>query len=157
MARSAQYHFVTSWQVRSNCESVYNLLDDPTDLPRWWPAVYLRVKKTKSGDSRGIGAEYDMLTRGWLPYQLRWGMRSSDKLPHERLELEAFGDLVGRGVWSIKQQGELVGIEFDWRVRAEKPLIRRLSFLLKPMFSANHRWAMERGQESICRELEKLL
>jgi len=30
--------------------------------------------------------------------------------------------------------------------------LRYLSFLLKPAFSANHRWAMERGRESL--ELE---
>jgi hypothetical protein len=31
--------------------------------------------------------------------------------------------------------------------------LRYLSFLFKPFFSANHRWAMARGEESLRREL----
>jgi len=30
----------------------------------------------------------------------------------------------------------------DWRIRAEKPLLRYRSFLVKPVFGANHRWVM---------------
>jgi hypothetical protein len=36
---------------------------------------------------------------------------------------------------------------------AEKPIVRRLSFLLKPLFERNHRWAMARGEESLKLEL----
>jgi hypothetical protein len=38
---------------------------------------------------------------------------------------------------------------YDWRIRADKPLLKALSFLLKPIFSANHRWAMSRGLDSL--------
>ena len=30
-----------------------------------------------------------------------------------------------------------------------KPLLRYLSFLLKPFFRANHSWAMAKGRESL--------
>jgi len=30
-------------------------------------------------------------------------------------------------------------ITYDWRIRADKPLLRYLSFVFKPIFSANHR------------------
>ena len=42
---------------------------------------------------------------------------------------------------------------YVWTVQARKPLIRSLSFLLKPVFEANHRWAMARGEEGLTREL----
>jgi hypothetical protein len=48
-----------------------------------------------------------------------------------------------------------VNITFDWKLVAEKPLLRYLSFLFKPIFSANHRWAMARGEESLKRELAR--
>ena len=48
-----------------------------------------------------------------------------------------------------------MNITYDWRIRAEKPLLRYLSFLLKPVFSANHRWAMARGEESLKAELAR--
>jgi hypothetical protein len=36
-----------------------------------------------------------------------------------------------------------------------EPLLRRLSWLLKPGFAANHRWAMACGQESLALELRR--
>lgn len=53
------------------------------------------------------------------------------------------------------QDGAFVDISYDWRISAEKPLLRRLSFLLKPIFAANHRWAMARGEESLVLELRR--
>lgn len=53
------------------------------------------------------------------------------------------------------QDGAFVDISYDWRISAEKPLLRRLSFLLKPIFAANHRWAMARGEESLRLELRR--
>jgi hypothetical protein len=40
-------------------------------------------------------------------------------------------------------------------VRADKPLLRYGSWFFKPIFAANHRWAMARGEESLKRELER--
>lgn len=36
-----EYQFTTRWQVKGTAEEVYDILNDPTDLVRWWPAVYL--------------------------------------------------------------------------------------------------------------------
>ena len=44
-------------------------------------------------------------------------------------------------------------ITYDWRIRADKALLKYLSFMFKPMFSANHRWAMAKGEESLKLEL----
>ena len=46
-------------------------------------------------------------------------------------------------------------IVYDWQLRAEKPLLRDLSFVLRPLFEANHRWAMARGETSLRLELER--
>ena len=56
-------------------------------------------------------------------------------------------------MWTFEQDGPFVGITYDWRVRAEKPLLRRLSFIMKPIFGANHRWAMAQGETSLKLEL----
>jgi hypothetical protein len=55
----------------------------------------------------------------------------------------------------LEQEGENVLITYDWRIRAEKPLLRSLSFLLKPIFSANHRRAMNQGEVCLRRELAR--
>ena len=46
-------------------------------------------------------------------------------------------------------------ITYDWRVSASKPLLRWLTWLLRPVFAANHRWAMARGEESLRLELRR--
>jgi hypothetical protein len=70
--------------------------------------------------------------------------------------LRALGDFDGRGTWKFTQKdSETVDIEFDWRLTAEKPLLKYLSWAFKPFFSANHRWAMARGLEGLKREIER--
>lgn len=41
------------------------------------------------------------------------------------------------------------------RSEPDKPLLRTLSFAFKPVFRANHRWAMQRGEESLRLELAR--
>jgi hypothetical protein len=44
-------------------------------------------------------------------------------------------------------------ITYDWKIRADKALLRYLYFLLKPVFAMNHRWAMAQGEKSLREEL----
>lgn len=147
------YRFVTHWQVESDCEAVYTLLSSATALTRWWPSVYLDVEEVEPGDERGIGKAVRLLTKGWLPYRLRWQFQVTEATFPTGLALEAWGDFVGNGVWTFAQQGRTVAITYEWTVRADKPLLRCLSFLLKPIFAANHCWAMAQGEKCLRREL----
>lgn len=148
------YHFKTHWRVRAAVEEVHAILADPLDLPRWWPAVYLAVKERNPGGKNRVGREIDLLTKGWLPYTLRWTFKVIEINPR-RITLAAHGDFVGRGEWTFEQDGDLAEVRYDWKVEAQKPLLRRLSFLLKPVFAANHHWAMDRGRESLRLELAR--
>ncbi len=149
------YHFITHWRVPGRIDDVAAILGDPLDLPRWWPSVYLTVRELAPGDSEGRGRVVDLYTKGWLPYTLRWRFQVTELDPPRRIALEASGDFVGRGVWTLEQEGETAHAIYDWRLRAEKPLLRRLSFLLKPLFAANHRWAMAQGERSLRLELAR--
>jgi len=76
------------------------------------------------------------------------------RLPHG-FTIQAWGDLEGTGIWTFATEGDSTTIRYEWRVRATKPVLRYFSFLLKPVFAANHHWAMARGQESLLRELNR--
>ena len=154
MIVSNEYHFITRWCVRASVEEVVAIMSDATDLPRWWPSVYLAVEQIRPGDANGLGAELSLYTKGWLPYTLRWDFRVVD-VRSDTVTLEAYGDFAGHGAWTIEQDGPYVSLIYDWKVRAEKPLLRYLSFLMKPIFAANHRWAMARGEESLRIELAR--
>jgi hypothetical protein len=147
------YHFVTRWRVAGTCGEVADVLGNPLDLPRWWPSVYLSATELEPGDSRGVGRRVAVLTRGWLPYTLRWEFRVIESRYPHGFALTAAGDFDGHGVWTFEQDGAFVNMTYDWRLRAEKRLLKYLSFLMKPVFGANHRWAMARGEESLALEL----
>jgi hypothetical protein len=153
-AASNDYHFVTVWTLAdTTCEEVSAVLGDAADLARWWPSVYLKVTVTDPGGPNGVGKRVALFTKGFLPYRLRWNFVVTETREPHGFTLEADGDFVGRGVWTFTQDGRNVLATYDWKIRAEKGLLRRLSFVMKPVFSWNHRWAMRQGYESLVREL----
>jgi hypothetical protein len=152
---SAHYEFRTVWRVTGTVAEVRAVLADGPSLPQWWPAVYLSVEPLGEGDADGCGAEIVLFTKGWLPYTLRWTLRVVEPVTDTGFALTAEGDLDGAGRWTFVQDGPDVVITYDWRVEASKPLLRRLTWLLRPVFAANHRWAMARGEESLRLELRR--
>ena len=151
----SDYHFVTSWRIEATLEEVADILGDPEDLVRWWPAVYLDVRELEPGDDTGVGKTVGLYTKGWLPYTLNWQFRVTESRYPHGWSLEAWGDFVGSGIWRFKQHGRWVEATYDWKIRADKPLLRYLSPLLRPAFAANHRWAMASGEESLRLELAR--
>jgi hypothetical protein len=153
--QSNAYRFLTRWRVESTVGEISEILSNAPDLSRWWPSVYLDVQELESGDARGVGKVVSLYTKGWLPYTLRWQFRvTGSNFPHG-FALKASGDFIGPGVWTFRQDGEHVDISYLWEVTADKPLLRRLSWLFKPIFAANHHWAMQRGYESLVLELAR--
>lgn len=152
---SNDYHFVTTWRFKATCEEVSDILGDAMALPRWWPEVYLKVDELQPGEDDGFGRVIALHTKGWLPYTLKWQFRVTHvALPHG-FSLVASGDFVGTGEWTFVQNGDEVDVTYDWQIRADKPLIRRMSFLLKPMFSWNHEWAMAKGEKALLKEIQR--
>lgn len=152
------YHFITKWQLDASPEVVYRTLQKAERLPKWWSTVYLKVDIMKQGDATGVGKEVSLLTKGWLPYKLRWNFRVIDSHFPTGYSLEAWGDFIGKGTWTFRplDNGQRCEATYDWKVSAEKPLLKYLSFLLYPIFSANHHWAMRQGEKCIKIELEKI-
>src|SRR3954469_11227011 len=132
MARAEQagneYQFVTRWRVEGTCGEVADVLGDPLALVRWWASVYLDVWEVRPGDARGVGRRVKLHTKGWLPYTLRWEFEVVESRYPHGFTLVANGDFQGRGEWTFAQDGPLVDITYDWRISAEKPLLRSLSF-----------------------------
>lgn len=148
------YHFITRWKMNATCEEVYRILEDVDGLARWWPSVYLDVLEIEKGQPGGVGKVVELFTKGWLPYTLRWMFRVTATDFPNGFSLEAIGDFVGKGVWTfnptIDGQCEVI---YDWEIKVEKPLLKLLTPILRPIFSANHLWAMRMGEISLRLEL----
>lgn len=89
-----------------------------------------------------------------MPYTLDWESCAIEVARPHRLAIRATGDFIGRGIWTIQQAGSFVDAAIDWKMTANKHLLRYSSFLLRPVFEANHRWAMQRGREGLEQELK---
>jgi len=150
---SNDYHFVSHWRVEGTRGEVADVLGDPLALPRWWPSTYLSVDQIAPPGPQGVGRRVRLRTKGWLPYTIAWEFEVVESRYPRGFTIVASGDFDGRGVWTFDQNGPFVDITYDWRLRAEKPLLRKLSFLLRPLFEANHRWAMAQGETSLRLEL----
>lgn len=152
----SDYRFRTVWRVAATVEEVKAVLGDAAALPRWWPSVYLSARVIDEGaPGGGAGRMIELHTKGWLPYTLHWTLRITEPVSDTGFALVATGDLEGSGRWTFEPDGPEVVITYDWRVHAAKKLLRRLGWLLKPAFAANHRWAMARGEESLRLELRR--
>jgi len=151
------YHFITTWDVPAPVGEIEAVLGNAPDLPRWWPSVYLDVAEVEPGDAHGVGRVVALYTKGYLPYTLHWTFRVTEATPGRGFALEAWGDFVGRGMWMFEPQGDggRTRVTYDWKIAAEKGILKRLSRFLKPLFSSNHRWAMARGEESLLIELAR--
>jgi hypothetical protein len=155
---SADYDFRTVWRVAGRPDEVADVLGDATAFPRWWPSVYLGADPAGGAldaTAPGLPRPVALHTKGWLPYTLRWTLTVTERVTDHGFALTAAGDLNGTGRWTFEQDGPETVITYRWRVRAAKPLLRRLSWLLKPAFAANHHWAMARGEESLALELRR--
>jgi hypothetical protein len=149
------YHFVDRWRVEADVKEVADILEDALSLPRWWGSVYFEVKEIEAGEKQGLGKLISLRAGGWLPYTLRINFRTvAANYPHG-FTMDATGDLEGKGIWTFEQDGGFVNVTYDWTIKANKPIVEKLSFLLKPIFRSNHNWTMNRGQESLKLELQR--
>ncbi len=150
-----EYRFLTLWTVEGGIEEAAEVLEDVEGLTAWWPAVYLSLLVENPGGQGGIGKRVKLLTRGWLPYLLHWTLVVHESDSPHRFVIDAEGDFVGRGTWNLKQVGPKVEITYDWHIYADKPLLKLLGFALRPLFEANHRWAMATGEKSLQLEMQR--
>jgi hypothetical protein len=147
------YHFVDKWRVEGDIREVADILEDALSLPAWWPSVYFEVQELEKGGEGGLGKLISLRAGGWLPYTLRINFRTTESRYPNGFSMDATGDLEGKGIWILEQDGPFVNVTYDWTIRANKPIIDKLSFLLKPIFRSNHNWTMKRGEESLKLEL----
>ncbi|MCA8879766.1 MAG: hypothetical protein KDA73_07370 [Rhodobacteraceae bacterium] len=155
MAERTARLLTSHWRLAGSIEEVSAILRDVAALPRWWGQVYLEAEEVAPGDDAGLGRQVRFLSRGWLPYTLRWEATVIAADPPRGWTIAASGDLTGEGRCRLAQDGEIADIRYDWRVDVEKPALKVMAPLLWPVYSANHRWAMARGREGLEREIRR--
>ncbi len=150
------YRFVDKWRVKGTVAKVYEILSNGADLPRWWPGIYLEANQVQPNDENGVGGIVHFRAQGGrLLYVLNWTARTTESRKPFGFSIEASGDFVGTGVWTFAQDGDWVDITYEWTIRAEAPILRFLSPVIKPILAENHRYAMWVGERGLQLELAR--
>ena len=140
------YVFVDEWDVAAPIEAVFDALADSRSYPEWWQPVYIDVD---ADGPPAVGAVADQHFKGRLPYHLRTSAEIVGLQRPTMIEGTVEGDLSGRGVWTLSERDGVTHVRFDWRVNADRALLRVLTPVLRPLFRWNHNWAIARAVEGL--------
>jgi uncharacterized protein YndB with AHSA1/START domain/quercetin dioxygenase-like cupin family protein len=143
---SGEYVFVDEWDVAAPPQAVFDALADARTYPQWWTPVYLDV------DAEGpptLGKVSRQHFKGRLPYHLHTTSTITRLEPPHVVQGDVEGDLRGRGTWTLPPTATGTHVRFDWRVLADRKLLRTLTPVLRPVFRWNHDWAIARAMEGL--------
>lgn len=143
---ASEYVFIDEWEVDASRESVFRALADAGTYPKWWKPVYINVETDGPPEQGRVSHQH---FKGRLPYTLRTRSEIVRYEPPRQFEVLVEGDLTGRGVWTLEPAGGKVHVHFDWRVIADRPLLRYPTPVLRPLFRWNHNWSIQRAIEGL--------
>ena len=141
-----EYVFVDEWDVDAPQDAVFTALADARTYPEWWRPVYIAVE---ADCEPRVGCVSRQEFKGQLPYHLNTRSEIVRYEPPDEFEVSVVGDLTGRGVWMLSPRDGRVHIRFDWRVIADRALLRYLTPVLRPVFRWNHNWSVKRAIEGL--------
>jgi hypothetical protein len=154
---SNKYHFEDHWEVPFPIGDVWEVLARPREFPLWWQGVYLSVEPLDGGSSEPeVGARLAAVARGWLPYKLHFTLETIALEKPRLIVFKASGDFeTDASRWILTPKGKGTDVTLDWNPIVEKPIVKLLSPILKPIFRWNHNWTMIRGQRQIVEYMSK--
>jgi uncharacterized protein YndB with AHSA1/START domain/mannose-6-phosphate isomerase-like protein (cupin superfamily) len=145
-AGSSEYLFVDEWDVAAPREAVFDALADARTYPQWWRPVYIDAEADGGPELGRVSHQH---FKGRLPYHLRTRSTIVRLEPPGLVEGDVDGDLRGRGTWTLSETPHGTHVRFDWRVHADRRLLRVLTPVLRPLFRWNHDWAIARAIEGL--------
>jgi uncharacterized protein YndB with AHSA1/START domain len=143
---AAEYVFIDEWDVDAPQDRVFEALADARTYPAWWTPIYRQVDADGPPE---VGRESRQRFKARLPYTLSTVSTIVRMEAPREFEVEVDGDLRGHGVWTLTPQNGGVHVRFDWRVHADRALIRYLTPVLRPLFRWNHNVAIRSAMANL--------
>jgi uncharacterized protein YndB with AHSA1/START domain len=150
---AADYHYISTWQLQAPIERVWAAISQLEQLPAWYPAVQ-QVQTLTAGDPDGVGTRVRYVLKGRLPMRLAFEATIARVDPPRELELQAEGDLAGRGRWELEQQGEVTTVRYLWDVQTTRPWMNLVAPVARPLFTWNSKGVMLQAGQGLARHLE---
>jgi hypothetical protein len=144
------YRFVTIWRLEAPIDGVFAAIDAIEEWPSWWPSVRA-VERLTNGDANGIGATFRTTFQGRLPYQLRFDLRTTQRVEPTSLVGDASGELEGTGDWTLSEDRGWTRVRYVWAIRTTAAWMNLLAPLpfVDAIFRLNHHAVMRDGLAGI--------
>lgn len=154
-----RFVLVSRWRLQADAGAVWQLLTDVEAWPSWWR--YVRAaRRIERAPTSPLGDVVELDWGSALPYGLRLAVTTEVAERPHRLQGRARGDLRGSGTWVLEpvpaagpQHASAVDVTYRWEVELERPWMRALSFLLRPLFEWNHFVVMRAGAQGMAQRL----
>jgi uncharacterized protein YndB with AHSA1/START domain len=143
---AGEYLFVDEWDVDAPQERVFDALADARTYPDWWTPIY---KEVRSDGPPEVGRASTQRFSAKLPYTLETVSTIASMDRPGGFEVEVVGDLRGHGKWTLTPRDGKVHVRFDWRVHADRAVLRYLTPLLRPVFRWNHNEAIKAAMKNL--------
>lgn len=144
------FTFDESWDIPgATVEDVYDVLARGELLPQWWRGVYLEPERLTPGETPQIGARLRAKVRGFLPFALGFIIEATELDPPRKVAVRTYGDLDGAWRATLTQRGDGVHVALLFEVKIDRPGMRLLAPLLRPLFALNHYWTTPKGEKGL--------
>ena len=148
----AVFDLANTWRGDATADELVDILADPKSFELWWRSVFLRVEVLHEPERGHVGRVCRYLTKGFMPHTFQFMTRIERADPGYML-VSARGDFVGTACFRTFAEDGGHRIEIRWRIVCEKPVLRALSVLIKPLLIANHRYTQRRGRQGLTWEV----
>jgi uncharacterized protein YndB with AHSA1/START domain len=150
---AADYHYISTWQLRAPIEPVWAAISDLEQLPAWYPAVQ-EVQTLAPGDDQQVGTRVRYVIKGRLPMRLAFEATITRVDPPREAELRAEGELAGTGRWLLDQEGEITTVRYLWDVQTTRPWMNLIAPVARPLFTWNSKGVMLQAGQGLARHLQ---
>ena len=98
----------------------------------------------------GTGARVALVTKGWLPYRLRWIAKTTRLDRPWLIEFKGEGDFrTDSSRWVLREIEGGAEATLEWNPIVDQLVVRLLSPIARPLFRSNHVWAMRLGERQL--------
>src|SRR5690349_6816288 len=116
--KANEFRLKSEWHLKGgSTQQVFDLLIDPQEIARWWPASFLEVELLSQGDDKALGRRARFKTTGWLPIVQDWTATIVEAERPARIRIRASGDFSGEGLWLLSEEPDGVRASLEWNVR----------------------------------------
>ncbi|MGV7114772.1 hypothetical protein [Paenibacillus kyungheensis] len=135
-------------------EQLWELVDHFEDIDFWQGVSFAKVKQT--GDTNGVGDEYECTFRTKMLFKLKILLKVADKSKPNQFKLMVEGPLAGEGTCFLEEldHGQATLIRCVWEVRLDHSMLRMSNPVMRPVYVWSHNKVMDEGVAGVGRHLQ---